>query len=170
MARRKVHPRWRSPIVTESMRNAFQGKLTPKLIRGICEQVEQGVHAEVAAKVLGIPEEVWTRWEKDYRVKKSKSKYAPLYAAISKSEGIGERCLVDLCRHHSMYDPNSAFRFIGLRYPERWAEKQKVELSSPGSNSIEVTSAVDKFKGKLRAIEKKLKPRKVARKKKKPRR
>ena len=124
---------------------AFRDKVV-KVIRGGC-------HPRVACISCGIDEDTYIDWKKDYNRNGNDSIHAALFRRIVRAEAIGERNMVRQVKCHAIYDGGIAIRLLSKRYRERWGEQAALQVSGPSGGPIEVASAVDLFKGKLKQME-----------------
>ena len=101
-------------------------KLTKEIINEICQLLRAGAYIETACNFVGLNKDTYYRWAKDGA--RAKSGLKKLFSDSVK-KAIAEAEIRDLeeIRKNDSWQ-SKAWR-LERRFPERWGNRQKVELS-----------------------------------------
>lgn len=94
-----------------------------------------GVYRNVAARACGIPESSVRDWARRGR-KHPAGAYGKMLAKMEEAEAQAEADLsASLAQSKSDW---AKLQFLARRWPERWSEKQRVEVSGPADGPVEI--------------------------------
>lgn len=103
-------------------------KLTPEIIKAICEGVRLGMPMCEAAKACGIGQSTITRWKSLGEID-PENEHGRFLAAITRARAEGERRLLEIIyRAAEMIDARHAAWILEHAYSERYGRRQ-IELS-----------------------------------------
>lgn len=115
-----------------------QGKpaLTPGTQQRIVQAIAAGNYYEAVVKYAGIHYSTFRRWM--LRGEQAKSgKYREFYEAVQRAEGELEVRVVALWQQGIPDNWQAARDFLARRFPERWANKEKVQQEISGKEDGE---------------------------------
>ena len=122
-------------------------KLTEKSQKAICDAIKVGATREVAARAAGICKATLTSWisrartekerlgEKGARRRKREQPYLDFLAALELAEAEGE---VELLEEVKADGATGAKWILARRYPNRWAELTKREITGKDGGPLVV--------------------------------
>lgn len=99
-------------------------KLTEYAQAKITALLREGNHRVVAAEGAGISYECFRRWMNDER-----PAYLAFRAAVIKAENEFETEIVSSIKAIALTDAKVALELLARRYPERWAQQTRVEIT-----------------------------------------
>ena len=108
-------------------------------------------HRTIAAQAAGLGRATFKRWM-DRGKKERSGRFHAFRAAILEAEKRAEMRMAALLSQHASSDPRSAQWMLTHRFPKRWAEKQKVELSGGVDVGLSVDETVTALADKLARV------------------
>jgi hypothetical protein len=115
--------------------------LTAAVQKCICDGIVAGMHLCPAAEACKVPAETATEWmrrgENRHRNREQNAQYAQFSAAIHEAEAQCERALVLYWRQQTPENWQAARDLLARRFPERWANREKIEHSGPEGKPIQ---------------------------------
>lgn len=107
--------------------------LEPGVTDKIIEAVEAGLTYAIAAQHAGVHVDTFQKWRKkgkaDLVADQPETPYAQLVVALQNARATGEVSLVKRIREHGMDDWRANAFLLERRFPERWARRDKVNMS-----------------------------------------
>lgn len=125
-------------------------KLTQELIDAVAESVRKGAHPEVAAAARGVGEKQFSKWMD--LATRNKSRYLPLLKAIRRAQAECELEMATVLYLNGCEDPRYAKDMLTLRYRDRWARTEGLQVSGPGGGPIDFQLLRDQILEKLGAL------------------
>lgn len=113
-------------------------KLSPETQAIIVEHIKAGNYQYVAAEAAGIDIATFHRWIERGTGEGAREPYRAFCEALTRAERESERALVGHWRLHASKDWRAARDLLARRFPERWADQRKLEVSG----SLSVTDSV----------------------------
>lgn len=114
-----------------------KSKLTPETQSRICELIEDGNYARVAAEAAGISESTFYSWLEQGKEARS-GKYREFLESVTRAEAASEQKLLAIWRSAAPQDWRAARDLLARRFPERWASREHHEHSGPGGDPLKV--------------------------------
>lgn len=99
-----------------------QEALTEELAAAICEHLRAGHYRQTAAQLVGIHPTTLSDW-----MGKTREPYLSLQKAVREAEAEAER--VQLAKVAESADPADAKWYLARKFPDRWAETRRVDVS-----------------------------------------
>jgi hypothetical protein len=99
-----------------------------------------GNYSKVAAKACGVSEIAYLKWRQRGR-KEGEGVYYLFDLAIKSCESLAETSAVSLLRDHMVRSPKTVTTFLERKFPERWGDKRKIELTGEGGGPLQVESS-----------------------------
>jgi len=116
--------------------------LTPQKQTAICTAILGGLHLSPAAEACGVSANTATDWmrrgENRHRSRPENAVYAAFAAAVREAEAQCERALVMTWRSAAIEhkDPPAIRDFLARRFPERWANREKIDIGGSGKEIV----------------------------------
>lgn len=113
-----------------------QTKLTPAVQDRICAAIKAGNYLKAAAGAGGITERSLYLWLSRGSEERA-GKYRALYDQVQEAEAEAERLLVEHWQAHTPEDWRASAEFLSRRFPERWGNKAKLDVSADVNAKVE---------------------------------
>src|SRR5262245_48798254 len=110
-------------------------KLTDDLQKQLCDILASGSYRRPACTYAGLGYNTFLTWMRKGK-KASRGRFREFRCAVLEAEA---RCEVDLVaqwRKLMAEDPAEIRAFLSRRYPERWSERGRLELTGRGGGPI----------------------------------
>lgn len=121
-------------------REGRPSKLTPERRKALVDAIAAGSYYEPACRANGIPYATFRAWFNKGEVQQS-GNYHEFYEDVLRAEAQAELRLVAQWQLAMPANPQEIKHFLARRYPERWANKEKVEQSGSIEHVIKVVYA-----------------------------
>lgn len=132
-------------------------KLTPETRKRLFDAIKAGCYYDVACRYAGISYATFRNWIN--KGEKSKSgEFFDFLEALKQAEAEAEVRMVMLWQSKMPEDWKAARDFLARRYPERWAQKDKIDLEHSGEvmqrhDTSRITEQLAKDRDFLEAIQ-----------------
>ena len=117
-----------------------KSKLTIEVQMKICEALRGGNYREVAVQWAGVPLETFNDW-----MKRKDERYIVFQRAIEEAERAAEVRAVALVMKAAGADPRHAQWWLERKFPERWARKERHEVTGEGGGAVKVEHGIRVF-------------------------
>jgi hypothetical protein len=118
-----------------AMATGRPGKLTTEVREKICAAVSAGSYIRAACNYAGIDRRTFSYWLA--RGKKArKGIYRDFYLAVRKAEADCEVATVAAWKRSMPENPGEYRHFLARRYPARWSERGRLELTGKGGGPV----------------------------------
>ncbi len=124
----------------ESKATGRPTKLTPEVQETIVSNLSSCAHRSIAASCAGIGKRTFVTWMRKGK-ELPKSRYGSFRRAILEAETRAEMRLAALIVKAAANDPKQAQWMLSHRFPQRWGEKTRMELSGRAGAPVEVSVA-----------------------------
>jgi hypothetical protein len=112
------------------------GKLTPEVQKRLTDAIAAGNYRQPACDYAGIDRRTFTNWlRKGKRAKRGL--YRDFYQAVIEAEARCEVRLVAAWNQCMPENPSEYRHFLARRYPQRWSDKNRLELTGKGGQALE---------------------------------
>jgi hypothetical protein len=116
--------------------------LTPELQRQLCSAISAGNYRKPACASVGIDYSTFLRWvQKGKRARRGP--FCEFCSAVSKAEAAAEVAAVAAWRKAIPEHPSEYRQFLARRYPVRWGDKGRLELTGRGAGPVLSRKAVE---------------------------
>jgi hypothetical protein len=105
-----------------------KSKLTDKVQQKIVAAIEDGNYAKVAAEASGIAETTFYRWMSEGESAKT-GKKREFWESVTRAENVAESKIVAQWKKLGEQDWRALMELLQRRYPERWANTQRIEVA-----------------------------------------
>lgn len=132
-------------------------KLTPETRKRLFDAIKAGCYYDVACRYAGISYATFRNWIN--KGEKSKSgEFFDFLEALKQAEAEAEVRMVMLWQSKMPEDWKAARDFLARRYPERWAQKERIDLEHSGEvmqrhDTSRITEQLAKDRDFLEAIQ-----------------
>ena len=116
-------------------------KLTPKVQTKIVRMIRRGSSWECAALSAGIDRRTLFNWRKRGQDEPSGPLY-DFFSALESARAQGEAAALRLIHKAAKERWQAAAWWLERAFPDRWAPRQKREITGPGGGPIEITPAI----------------------------
>lgn len=113
-------------------------KLTPAVAQQIVDAVRAGAYLKQAAEHAGVGEATVYRWLERADDPAAPEKFRAFRAALMRANADAEVGAIAVLRAAMPGDWRAALAFLKARFPDRWAERQRVEHSGPEGGPIRI--------------------------------
>ena len=105
-------------------------KFTSRRKSAILRKMREGHYAKTAALTSGITEQTLYNWLKKGEDPERHPGHAAFLEAYRKAEPLAEDRAIEAVRSAFTDDWRAAMTYLERRYPERWAKRQNVDVTS----------------------------------------
>lgn len=115
-------------------------KLTPDVKRRLMEAIRLGNYLYAACAFAGISIQTFHNWM-DKGEKAKSGEYLEFFDEVTRAQAEAETRMVTLWQRQIPEDWKAARDFLARRFPERWAPREKKEITGKDGGAIEVDIA-----------------------------
>lgn len=126
-------------------------KLTPEVKKRLLDSLRLGNYYEAACAYAGIDYRTFRNWMKRGE-EASSGQYFQFFHAVKRAEMEAESRMVAQWQSHMRHDWRAAKDFLARRFPERWANREKTEVTGKDGGPIEVMDAREILLSRVRDI------------------
>ncbi len=126
---------------TDKMKPSTPGRptlLTDEVQQTIVSNLSSCAHRSVAAACAGIGKRTFVTWMRKGR-ERPKSRYGAFRHAILEAEKKAEMRLSALIAREAAKDPKQAQWMLTHRFPTRWGERRRMEISGRPGKPVELS-------------------------------
>ena len=105
-------------------------KFTSRRKSAILRKMREGHYAKIAAQTSGITEQTLYNWLKKGEDPERYPEHAAFLEAYRKAEATAEDNAIEAIRAAYPHDWRAAMTYLERRYPDRWAKRQNVDVTS----------------------------------------
>ena len=132
-------------------------KLTPEVKKRLIDAIKAGNYYEPACKFAGIDYSTFRKWMQKGEQAKS-GQYFEFFEEVTRAEAEAEARMVAQWQSQIPQEWRAARDFLARRYPERWAQKDKIDLEHSGEvvqrhDTVRITEQLAKDREFLEAIQ-----------------
>lgn len=132
-------------------------KLTPEVRRRLISAITAGNYYQTACQFAGIGYSTFRRWMERGQNAKT-GQYREFWEEVTRAEAEAEARMVAQWQAQIPEDWRAARDFLARRYPERWAQKERIDLAHSGEvvqkhDTVKVTEQLAKDREFLEAIQ-----------------
>lgn len=113
-------------------------KITPEIIKLICEDIARGFSYDRAAVNNGISASTFFRWTRKGTQPGAEQIYKTLVTEVKEASDFSEAEALQLVRSAALVDRNwkAAAWFLERRFPESYEKKQKINKLDSGDQNV----------------------------------
>lgn len=126
-------------------------KLTPEVKKRLLDSLRLGNYYEAACAYAGIEYRTFRNWMKKGEEAKS-GQFFQFFQEVNRAEMEAEARMVAQWQNHMRHDWRAVKDFLARRFPDRWARRDKTELTGKNGGPIEVTDAREILLSRVQSI------------------
>ena len=123
--------------MAEKRRPGRPSKLTETTKRKLIDAIKGGSYLEPACKYAGIDYSTFRKWMVQGENAQS-GEYREFFEEVQDAIATSEITTVAYWRKHIPHDWKAAKEFLARRWPERWANKQQIDIGNANGDPFEV--------------------------------
>ena len=132
-------------------------KLTPEVRKRLINAIMAGNYYEPACRYAGVDYSTFRKWMQKGEQAKS-GQYFEFFEEVKRAEAEAEARMVAQWQAQVPNDWKAARDFLARRYPERWAQKERIDLEHSGEvvtrhDTTRITEQLAKDREFLEAIQ-----------------
>lgn len=111
--------------------------LDDRMIKELCDAIRMGNYVKTACASCGVAYPTYYKWMKKSRMEGCKPIYTKLAREIAKAEAEVESKVVKCWLDQTPTEWQASRDFLSRRFPDRWANKEKREITGPGGGPLQ---------------------------------
>ena len=115
-------------------------KLTPEVQDAICANLAEGIYVETACILAGVCKATFYKWKT--RGEAGEQPYVDFVDAVTRAEAEAERRAIAHIQRAGEEDPRHLEWWLERKHSDRWARREKHEVSGPGGGPQEYRHTV----------------------------